>query len=167
MALLAHSLMVKIRMISKFLKSVKYAFQGFCLGVKEERNIRIDLVAIIFVTRFAMFYNFSKTQWAILTVVLFIVPSLELMNTAVERAVAKPDQVHDKYAGQAKDAAAAGVFFMALGSVIIAVLLFWDIEVITQIIGYYTLNVIRPLILVVAIIMAYLFIIKDKFEGKK
>lgn len=136
------------------------------LGIREERNIRIDLVAICFVTRFAMFYDLNKTQWAILTAVMFMVPSLELMNTAVERAVAKPDAIHDIFAGQAKDTAAASVFFMAFGAVIIAVILFCDYQILNEIYYYYAHSFTHLGILLISIVVAYLFIIKDKFEDK-
>lgn len=154
-------------MIKRFLKSVTYAFQGFVLGVKEERNLRIDLVAMAFITRLALFYSFDSTQWAVLVVVMFIIPSLELMNTAVERSVAKPDDLHDRYAGQAKDTAAAGVFMMAAGAVAAGFLLFWDTAVFGDILEYYTANFTRPAVLAVCILAGYLFIVKDKFERKK
>ena len=41
---------------------------------------------------------------------------MELMNSAVERAVDKPDTTHWWSAGAAKDMAAGGVLFMALGA---------------------------------------------------
>ena len=74
-------------MIKRFLKSAGYAVDGFLLGVREERNVRIDLVAMIVVLRLALFYDFDRTQWAVVISLVFLIPSLELLNTAVERAV--------------------------------------------------------------------------------
>ena len=45
---------------------------------------------------------------------------MELMNSAVERAVDKPDTTHWWSAGAAKDMAAGGVLFVALGTVAVA-----------------------------------------------
>ena len=53
------------------------------------------------------------------------VMALELMNSAVERAVDKPDTTHWWTAGAAKDMAAGAVLVMAIGTVIVAVCLFW------------------------------------------
>ena len=50
--------------------------------------------------------------------------ALELMNSAVERAVDKPDTTHWWTAGAAKDMAAGAVLVMAIGTVIVAVCLF-------------------------------------------
>lgn len=154
-------------MIKRFLKSAGYAVNGFLLGIREERNVRIDLVAMAVILRLSFFYNFDRTRWAVVILLVFLIPSLELMNTAVERAVHKPDTDHYMPAGQAKDAAAGGVFLMALGAVIIGFVMFWDVRVFARIFAYYTGSAVRVARLAVFATAAYLFIIKDVFEKKE
>lgn len=153
-------------MISRFVKSVGYALKGVQLGIWEERNVRVDIVAMLFVWRFSLFYNFTSAQYAILAIVTFAVPAFELMNTAVERAVHKPDKEHYMPAGAAKDAAAGGVLIMALGAVVAGFFMFWDTNVFLQIWQYYTTNFIHIGMLIFALIGAYFFITIDTYLKK-
>ena len=86
-------------MIKRFLRSMGYAFNGIKLGIKEERNMRIDIVAMLFVWFHMQFYNFDTAETVLLVLVTFLIPAFELMNTAIERAVHKPDEEHWMPAG--------------------------------------------------------------------
>ena len=148
-------------MIKRFLRSVGYALQGIALGIKEERNLRIDIVAMLCVWRLIGFYSFSKEKIAFVVLITFLIPAFELMNTAVERAVHKPDDEHYMPAGAAKDAAAGGVFVMSLGSALAGAIIFWDIEVFKAIWAFYTTSPLNLIALVAFIIGSYLFITID------
>ncbi len=156
-------------MIKRFFCSVRYAFNGIKLAINEERNFRIDLVVMFIILRLSLFYDFSKAEWAVIILISFLIPSLELINTAVERSVFKPDNDHYNSAGQAKDVAAAGVLFLSLGAVLIAGILFLDFGVISNIFIYYKNNLIELIISLVFLIIGYIFIIKDEMlkKGKK
>ena len=101
-----------------------YAIKGIITGIKEERNVRIDIVAAFYVFIFSKFYDFSLTQKVILVVICFNVLAFELMNTAVERAVDKPDEEHYMQAGEAKDTAAGGVLLSAIGAAVAGMMMF-------------------------------------------
>ena len=88
-------------MIAKFIKSLGYALKGICTGLKEERNVRIDIVAAVYVIVFSRFYDLTNTQNVLLVFICFTVLGFELMNTAVERAVDRPDKEHYLQAGEA------------------------------------------------------------------
>ena len=100
-----------------------YALKGIWLAIKEERNMRIDIVAMWAVWSILPFYNFSKVEIALIVLITFIIPAFELMNTAVERAVHKPDADHWLPAGDAKDTAAGAVFIAATGAVVVAAIM--------------------------------------------
>ena len=51
--------------------------------------------------------------------------ALELVNSAIERAVDKPDTTHWWSAGAAKDMAAGAVLVMAVGTLLVALCVFW------------------------------------------
>ena len=53
-------------MIAKFVKSIGYALKGIIIGIKEERNVRIDIVAAFYVLVFSHFYSFTLTQKVLL-----------------------------------------------------------------------------------------------------
>ncbi len=154
-------------MIRRFLRSVKYALQGIRIGVTEERNMRIDIVAMLFVWYHIRFFNLTRGETALVVLITFLIPAFELMNTAVERAVHKPDAEHWMPAGDAKDAAAGAVFIATLGAVAVAAMLFLNKEGVVNLIAYYTANIIRPLKLIVFIIAGYFFITYDNFIKKE
>lgn len=154
-------------MIKKFITGVGYALKGIAMAIKEERNFRIDIVAMIYVLWFAHFYSFSRAEMAIVVLVCFVVPAFELMNTAVERAVDKPDKVHFNAAGKAKDAAAGSVLVAAVGAVAVAVVLFGDITVIKSVIEHFASHIPKLIGFAASVVAAYLFIILDKFTSNK
>ena len=157
----------KNNMITKFIKSMGYALKGICLGIKEERNMRIDIVAMLFIWSVIPFYNFTKGETAIIVLITFIIPAFELMNTAIERAVHKPDAEHWMPAGDAKDTAAGAVFIAATGAVAVAAIMLFDIAVIKQIIAFYTSDITHILFAVAFVAVSYLFIIMDLFKKKE
>ena len=154
-------------MITKFIKSMGYALKGICLGIKEERNMRIDTVAMLFVWSVLPFYNFTKGETALVVLITFLIPAFELMNTAVERAVHKPDEAHWLPAGDAKDTAAGAVFIAATGAVVVAGIMLFDIAVIKEIIAYYTLNITHTIAAVLFVVVSYVFINIDIFNKKE
>ena len=143
-----------------------YALKGIRLGIKEERNMRIDVVAMIFVWVHLPFYNFSKGETALLVLVTFIIPAFELMNTAVERAVHKPDADHWLPAGDATDTAAGAVFIAATGAVVVAAIMLFDIVVLKEIIAYYMSDMANFIKIAVFAAAAYIFVCIDVFRDK-
>ena len=148
-------------MIVKFVKSMGYALKGIYTGIKEERNVRIDIVAAFYVLLFSKFYDFTLTQKIILVVVCFNVLAFELMNTAVERAVDKPDKEHYMQAGAAKDTAAGGVLLAAVGAAVAGIMLFWDIAVFRKILAFFTGNPVMIICLAITLFASYKFITLD------
>ena len=151
-------------MITKFVKSMGYAINGIWIGIKEERNVRIDIVAMSYVLLFSKFYDFTLTQKVILVLVCFNVLGFELMNTAVERAVDKPDKEHYMQAGAAKDTAAGGVFLAAVGAAVAGVMMFWNVEVFKEIYNFFTTKSVMLMCLAVTLFASYKFI---TFDNKK
>ncbi len=115
-----------IEMFKGIFRSFGYAFQGIFCTLREERNFRIHLVAVCLVTWFAVLYEVTVGQAVVLVILYALVLSLELINTAVEKAVDLATQERCPLAKKAKDAAAGGVLVSAVASVIVAVLMFRD-----------------------------------------
>ena len=153
-------------MIKRFLRSMGYALNGIKLGILEERNMRIDMVAMLFVWFHMQFYNFDTAETVLLVLVTFLVPAFELMNTAIERAVHKPDAEHWMPAGDAKDTAAGSVLIMTIGAVVIAAIMFTDNIGVKQLKDFYFGNFIHIAGLVAYIVFAYFFITMDNYRKK-
>ena len=91
--------------------------------------------------------------------------ALELVNSAIERAVDKPDTTHWWTAGAAKDMAAGAVLVMAIGTVIVAVCLFWPrLDILW---AAFTARPTRPLWLLLTLIVFYKFIFRSSNSTEK
>ena len=103
-----------------FLLSFKYAFEGIFKTVKQEKNIKIHILAVIIVLIFGTIYKISKSEWMVCIILFGLVVSSELINTAIERTVDLVTKEKQPLAKQAKDASAGAVLINAIMSVIIA-----------------------------------------------
>lgn len=109
--------------VRRFFRSFKYAIEGL-KQVMAEQNFRFDLMVAGIVIIAGVFTGISQMEWIILIIVMALMLSLEMMNTAIEKVVdlASPD-IHP-LAKAAKDLAAGAVLVFACASVIIGILIF-------------------------------------------
>ena len=107
----------------KFFKSFTFAIQGIFTATKEQ-NMRFHLLSAVVVIIAGLMTGLSLMEWLILIIMIALVISAEMINTAIERVVdlASPD-IHP-LAKDAKDISAGAVFVFALSSVIIGLLIF-------------------------------------------
>lgn len=112
-----------------FLRSFVYALNGIRVGIKEERNLRFHLCVAVYLYAFSAFYNFSKMQYALLTVLVAGVVALEIVNSAFERTVSRPSPERYVTAGVVKDMAAGAVLIFSIAAAVCGVFLFWDTTV--------------------------------------
>ena len=150
----------------RLLKSFRNAGRGILVCIKE-RNFRIHLVAILTVLLFSFWYGLPKENYLFLILIFTIVPALEAVNTAIEHAVdLSTEDIHPK-AGFAKDAAAGAVLIGAVGSVVLAVLLFSDGEAWSRILHQAaTPAVISGIILYIIVCAAFVFV-PDYLQNRK
>lgn len=114
----------EIRMnVTKFFKSFTYAFAGIIAATKEQ-NFRFHLLAVIIVVTTAVLTGVSKYEWLILILVMAIVLSFEMLNSALERVVDLATEEFHPLAKLSKDLAAGAVLIMAIASVIIGLIIF-------------------------------------------
>jgi len=100
--------------------SFKYAIEGILKTIKDERNIKIHILAVIIVIIMGILYDISKIEWIICIILFGLVISSEIINTSIERTVDLITKEENKLAKQAKDAAAGAVLVNAIISMIIA-----------------------------------------------
>ena len=151
--------------IKKLGMSFVYAGRGIAYCLRHERNIRIHIVALLYVLFFSQFYNFSKSEYMILILTCSTVVALELINTAIEIVIDKVSPKFSVFAMMGKDVAAGGVLVGAVGAVIVGVILFWDIDVFKEIFCFFTMDWYKPFLLILSIVSAVLFIGKTKHRG--
>lgn len=144
------------------LNGFRYAFCGLWTAIRHERNFRIHIIAVCYVTWLGVLYGLTATQWCLLILLFATVLALELLNSALESTVDMITAEQHPLAKRAKDLAAAAVLVAALGAVVFAVFLFSDptkwAQVFSKILSFPRLP-----ILIVSILPAFLFI---RFGGR-
>lgn len=109
--------------IRRFGRGFAYAWNGIRAAVQQERNFRFHLCAACYAFVAAWLAELSSVEWCLIVLCVAAVLGMELMNSAVERAVDKPDTTHWWSAGAAKDMAAGAVLVVAVGALAIGLLL--------------------------------------------
>lgn len=108
----------------KFSKSVGHALDGIEYAINKERNIKLEILFAIIVSVAGFLLNISLTEWVVIILVISMVLSLELVNTAIERCVDLVTKDYHELAKAAKDVSAGAVLIMSMFSVIIGIVIF-------------------------------------------
>lgn len=101
-----------------------YALRGWKHAIKTETNLKFDCIMAIIVILLGIVFKISVTEWIICLLLIGIVISAELMNTAIETVVDMYTREKNSMAGKAKDISAGAVLFIALISAIVGCIIF-------------------------------------------
>ncbi len=145
-------------MMKKQLFSFSCAIKGFFGAVCCEGHLRFHLVAAAYVLVFSAFYSFSAAQLALLILLIACVIGAELFNTAIENACDAVTVEQNEFIKRAKDIAAGAVLVFAVAAAAVAVIFFWDTEVIKSIISYFSGNILMLAILAVSAVFSVWFV---------
>ena len=99
-------------------------FRGIFGAIKSERNVKIDIVAAILVVVCGFVFKINITEWLICLILIALVISAELMNTAIEAVVDMYTREKNPLAKKAKDIAAGSVLITAIMSAVIGGIIF-------------------------------------------
>lgn len=151
------------------LKSFVYAGEGIITCIKQERNMRIHLVCMIYMYYYLLVHDFfevSRTQFAIIFIANAIVVMGELFNTATEAVV---DMVEDKFnekynrlAKVAKDTAAGAVLVGAIFAVCTGIAILAQPAAFKALFAYYMQNPYMLAVLILSLALSFVFIFKKK-----
>lgn len=104
--------------------SFKYAFAGLVNALKEEPNLKFHFLAGFLVVLLSLFLQISKPDWVIIIILIGLVVSVELTNTAIEAVVDQFVEKNHPGAKLAKDISAAAVLVSALTAAIVGIIIF-------------------------------------------
>ncbi len=96
---------------------LKYAFLS-------QRNYKIHAVVALLAIILGFVLQISAVEWCAIVICIFAVFALETMNTAIESVVDLVSSEWNELAKHAKDCSAAAVYITAIGSVVIAIVIF-------------------------------------------
>ena len=108
----------------KRLRSFTYALRGLAALIKNEHNARIHLVAAILAVSCGIILRISTGEWLVIILVIGLVFSAELINSAVENLSDSLKPGFDEGIKRAKDYSAASVLVAAIISLISGLLIF-------------------------------------------
>ena len=106
------------------MKRFRYAINGCSSAFRSEVNMRIHIIAAALACVAGFYFELSPVEWTLIIFCIVLVISFELINTAIEELC---DLVHPEQhpvIKKIKDVAAAAVLLAAVGSVVVALIIF-------------------------------------------
>ncbi len=113
-------------MSPKVWRSFNHAFEGIMYAARTQPNMRTHLLIALLVILASLLLRLDRYYVVALIVIIAVVLSLELFNTAVEAIVDLLTVTHHPLAKTAKDASAGAVLVASIAAVIVGYLVFYQ-----------------------------------------
>lgn len=108
----------------RLVRSFGHAFAGIVFVFRYNQNIRVHFVVAVLVVVASIYFKVTPFEMGILGVMILLVLSSEMINTAIEEMVNFVTIEHQREAKIAKDVSAGMVLLTAVGSIIVGLLVF-------------------------------------------
>lgn len=107
-----------------FLNSLRIAFFGIKCALEKEKNFRIMFLIAVIVVVLMIVLDLSTVEKSILLLTIFVILSLELINSQIEKILdfIQPE-LHQKVK-TIKDLSAGAVMLSSLGSIVLGIIIF-------------------------------------------
>ena len=105
-----------------FLRSFRYALEGFRTAVTTERNINVQICVGVAALIAGSVLKLDALSWILIILCIGLVLFAELVNTSIEAIVDLATQELHPLAKRAKDIAAASVFTLSVTSAIVGII---------------------------------------------
>ena len=107
-----------------FFESLKNSLNGIKYVIKNEKNIKIELIFAILAIIFSIILKISFIEFSIIILIIFLVLFAECINTSIEKIVDMYTEEYNEKAKIAKDVAAGAVTLLSFASIIIGISIF-------------------------------------------
>jgi diacylglycerol kinase len=114
----------KIEKNKNLLSSFSHAYDGIKEAIVKEKNMHIHILMGILVIFAAAYFEISYVEWLICIILIGLVISFELINTAIESVVDMITTEENKFAKAAKDTSAGAVLVISIMSAVIGTIIF-------------------------------------------
>lgn len=148
------------------LRSLKFAVKGIIYAIKNERNMRIHTVAMVYVVIFSLFFSMNLTKYLILTLIIGLVMMAEMFNSSIENLIDLCSKDYNSTAKAAKDIAAGGVLIVCISAFISGIFLFSEISAYVRMWVFFSSYPIFILLLIFFSFLSYLYIFLGPVEIK-
>lgn len=150
----------------KLFRSFKFALKGIIYTLKNERHMRIHVVASLCVFILSLFFNLSAEKYILLFLTIAMVMTAEMINSSIECVVDIFSKDYNSVAKAAKDMAAGAVLITAGFSVIIGMILFSDINSYVRMFNFFVSYPFSVLGLISFFVLSYFYIFWGPAEMK-
>lgn len=104
--------------------SFRWAVCGLADAWQNERNMKIHSVATFLVLVAGLWLRLERLEWLFILSAVFLVVTMEMLNTSLERVVDLFTREYHPLAGAAKNAAAGAALLASLYALLVAVFIF-------------------------------------------
>ncbi len=112
--------------IKRVVKAFFYSMAGFRAAWKNEEAFRQEIIAGIFVVPAGLLVGTTAAQRALLIGFYFLIPLVELINSAIEATVDRFGPKRHELSGRAKDLGSASVFLSICVALTAWILIAWE-----------------------------------------
>lgn len=124
MKLKSQDRVIKPRGFKRFINSFKYSFEGLVYAYRNEQSLFIHVCMTILVIILGLLLKLERYEWLFLFIIIGLILSTELMNTAIETTIDLMCKEFNIKAKIAKDTASASVFVLAIIAVVGGIYIF-------------------------------------------
>lgn len=110
--------------LNRLLNSFKYASEGISYAVKHNQNIKFHLIAGFVVLATGFLVGLTRYETFGVGVLIVLVISAEMINSAIEEVVDLLVKEHSKEAKIAKDVSAGMVLMIAIFAAVVGIFIF-------------------------------------------
>lgn len=107
-----------------FNDSFKHAYEGVIYALFRERNMHVHAVMAVFVIACGVLFDINYSEWLACFILIALVISMELINTAIEAVVDLITTEENELAKVAKDTAAGAVLIVSIFAAFIGLIIF-------------------------------------------
>lgn len=101
-------------------ESFRWAVCGLVDAWQKERNMKIHSVATFLVLVLGLWLHLERLEWLFILSAVFLVVTMEMLNTSLERVVDLFTREYHPLAGAAKNAAAGAALLASLYALLVA-----------------------------------------------
>ncbi|RJR14157.1 diacylglycerol kinase family protein [Candidatus Parcubacteria bacterium] len=101
-----------------------YALKGLEIAWREEFNFKVHVVFAVAAPLLGWYLGISKTEFLIVILLIGLVMTAEIFNTALEELCDKFQPEHDPHIAKIKDLAAAAVLVSSIAALIVGLAIY-------------------------------------------
>ncbi|MBS4030192.1 MAG: diacylglycerol kinase family protein [Clostridiales bacterium] len=105
---------------ARLMESFRWAVYGLADAWQKERNMKIHSVATFLVLAAGLWLRLERVEWLFILSAVFLVFTMEMLNTSLERVVDLFTREYHPLAGAAKNAAAGAALLASLYALLVA-----------------------------------------------